>query len=106
MEGEGSPILDVIGDVSKVPVLEVSRKAPLSEASTTGSSSDDSLEMVTSYDIEAQAEDTLVMDPREAARSYDFGASSVTVGHIRQLNTLAYFAKGSAHEPREELFRS
>jgi hypothetical protein len=66
MEGEGSPILDDIGDVLKVPMLEVSRKAPLLEASTIGSSFDDSSEVAASDDAETQAEDTLVMDPREA----------------------------------------
>jgi hypothetical protein len=66
MEGEGSPILDDIGDVLKVPMLEVSRKAPLLEASTIRSSFDDSSEVAASDDAETQAEDTLVMDPREA----------------------------------------
>jgi hypothetical protein len=43
------------------------------------------------------------MDPRESAWSYDFGASTITVGHIRQLEALGYFAEGSACEPGEEV---
>jgi hypothetical protein len=35
-------------------------------------------------------------------QSYDFGASSVTVGRIHQLDSLGYFAEGSMHELREE----
>jgi hypothetical protein len=66
MEGEGSPILDVVGDVSKVLLLEVPRKVPLSEVSTTSSSSDDSSEVAASDDAETQAKDTLVVDPRKA----------------------------------------
>jgi hypothetical protein len=93
MEGEGSPILDIVGNVSKVPLSEVSMKLPLSEVSTTGSLSDDSSEAAASDDTKTQAEDTLVVDPREAARSYDFGASSVTVGHIHQLESLAIFPR-------------
>jgi hypothetical protein len=76
--------------------------APLSKASKTASSYDDSLEVAASDDAETQGEDALVMDPRKAAQSYDFGASSVTVGRIRQLETLGYFVEGSACEPGEE----
>jgi hypothetical protein len=43
------------------------------------------------------------MNQRESTRSDDFGASSVTVGHIRQLESLRYFAKGSAREPGEDI---
>jgi hypothetical protein len=57
---------------------------------------------VASDDVEAEAKDTIVVDPREYARSYDFGASSVTVGRIRQLESLWYFTEGYAHEPGEE----
>jgi hypothetical protein len=42
------------------------------------------------------------MDLSELTWSYDFGASSVMVSHIRKLESLGYFAEGSAHEPREE----
>jgi hypothetical protein len=93
MEEERSPILDVVGDVSKVPLPEVS---------TASSSSDDSLGGAASDDAEAEAEDTIVMDPHESARSYDFEASFITVGHIWQLESLRYFAKGSVREPGEE----
>jgi hypothetical protein len=66
----------------------------------TSSSSDASSRGVTRDVAEAGAEDA--MDPRELAQSYDFEMSSVTVGRIRQLESLRYFAKGSAREPREE----
>jgi hypothetical protein len=42
------------------------------------------------------------MDLHESTRSYDFGASSITLGHIHQLESLRYFVEASAHEPREE----
>jgi hypothetical protein len=32
---------------------------------------------------EAKVEDTIVMDPCESTWSYDFGASSITMGRIR-----------------------
>jgi hypothetical protein len=41
------------------------------------------------------------VDPCELAWSYDFGVSLVTVGRIQQLQTLGYFAEGSACEPGE-----
>jgi hypothetical protein len=43
---------------------------------------------VASDEVEAEAEDTIVMNQRESTRSYDFGASSITVGRIRQLEFL------------------
>jgi hypothetical protein len=43
------------------------------------------------------------MDPHESTWSYDFGPSIITVGRIRQLEALGYFAEGSAHEPGEEV---
>jgi hypothetical protein len=43
------------------------------------------------------------VDPRESEQSYDFGASTVTVGCIRQLEALGYFAEGSAREPGEDV---
>jgi hypothetical protein len=42
------------------------------------------------------------VDPHEFAWSYDFGVSSVTVGHIRQLESLGYFTEGFVCEPGEE----
>jgi hypothetical protein len=33
----------------------------------------------------------------------DFGASTVTVGPIRQLEALGYFSEGSVREPGEEV---
>jgi hypothetical protein len=43
------------------------------------------------------------MDPCKLVRSYEFGASSVTVGHIHQMESLGYFTEGSAREPGEEI---
>jgi hypothetical protein len=95
MEEERSLILDIVGDVSKVPLSEVSTDSSSSDASSGGGAASD--------EAKAEVEDTVVVDPREFARSYDFGASFVTVGRIRQLESLWYFAKNSAHEPRNEI---
>jgi hypothetical protein len=43
------------------------------------------------------------MDPCELARSYEFGASLVTVGRTRQMESLGYFPEGLVREPREEI---
>jgi hypothetical protein len=43
------------------------------------------------------------MDPHKLVHSYEFRASLITVGRIRQMESLGYFAKGSAREPREEI---
>jgi hypothetical protein len=91
MEEERSPLIDIVGDVVKVT---------LPEASTCSSSSDTSSGEVASDATKADVEDTT--DPRELAWSYDFGASSVTVGRIRQLESMGYFAEGLAREPGEE----
>jgi hypothetical protein len=93
MKEERSLTLDIVGDVSKVPLPEVSTASSSSGASSGGAASDEA---------KAEAENTIVVDPRESARSYDFGASSVTMGHIRQLESLRYFAEGSARELGEE----
>jgi hypothetical protein len=79
MEEECSPIFDIVGDASKVPLLEDSMASSSSGASIGGAASDEA---------EAEAEDTVVVDPRESLRSYDFGASSITVGRIQQLESL------------------
>jgi hypothetical protein len=41
----------------------------------------------------AKAEVEDAVDPRELVWSYDFEASSVTMGHIRQLEGLRYLPK-------------
>jgi hypothetical protein len=43
------------------------------------------------------------MDQCELVRSYEFGASSVTVGRTRQMESLGYFPEGLVREPREEI---
>jgi hypothetical protein len=50
----------------------------------------------------AEADPKDAVGPCELARSYDFRASSVTVGRIRQLEPLGYFAEGLACESGEE----
>jgi hypothetical protein len=57
MEEECSPILDVVGDVSKVPLAEVS---------TTSSSFDGTSVGATCDDTESKAKDAIVMDLRGA----------------------------------------
>jgi hypothetical protein len=83
MEGEGSPAIDIVGDVMK---------ASLPKASTSSSSSDSSSREAASDAAKGDVEDTT--DPRELAWRYDFGASSVTVSRIRQLESQRYFAEG------------
>jgi hypothetical protein len=91
MEGEGSPVIDIVGDTSRALLLEASTASSSSDSSSGGAASDVA---------EAGAKDA--MDPHELARSYDFGVSSVIMGRIRQLESLRYFAKGSARESGEE----
>jgi hypothetical protein len=93
MEEEHSLIIDIVGDESEVPQAEVSVTSSLSEDSSLGGSGDDA---------EAEVEDIIVVDPRESARSYDFRPSTVTVGCIRQLESLGYFVEGTVCEPGDE----
>jgi hypothetical protein len=94
MEEERSPILDIVGDGP-----EASRP----EASAIGSSSRDTLSGGSKNGTDVEGEESGAMDPPESARSYDFGASTITVGCIRQLEALGYFAEDSAREPGEEV---
>jgi hypothetical protein len=71
MEGEGSPVIDIVDDAPK---------GPLPEALTTSSSSDASSSGATSNVAKTEAEASV--DPRELVRSYEFGASLITVGRI------------------------
>jgi hypothetical protein len=95
MEGEGSPVIDIVGNALKGPLPEAS------EASMASSSSDTSSSRAASDVAETGAEASV--DPRELTRSYEFGASSVTVGRIRQMESLGYFAEGSVRESGEEI---
>jgi hypothetical protein len=79
MEDKRSLILDIVGDVSKVPLPEVSKASSLSDASSAGAASDEA---------KAEAKDNIVVDPRETVQCYDFRASFVTVGRIQQLESL------------------
>jgi hypothetical protein len=91
MEGEGSPVIDIVGDTSKALLLEASMTSSLSNASSGGATSDV---------VKAEAEDA--MDSHELAQSYDFRTSLVSVWRIRQLESLRYFVEGSARELGEE----
>jgi hypothetical protein len=88
LEGDGSPVIDFVGDVSNGPLQEASTASSLSDASSLGAASD-----------VAKAKAEVSVDPRELVWRYDFGASSVTVSLIRQLESLGYFDEGSAREP-------
>jgi hypothetical protein len=92
MEGEGSPVIDIVGDASKCPLPEDSITSSSTDASLVGASS-----------VVAEAEAEVSADPLELAWSYEFRASLVTVGCIRQMESLGYFAEGSACEPGEEI---
>jgi hypothetical protein len=91
IEEEHSPIIDIVGDMPNAPLPEALMASSSSDASSGGAASDVA---------EIEAED--VVDPREHEQCYDFGASSVIVGRIQQLESLRYFAEGSEHEPGEE----
>jgi hypothetical protein len=95
MEGERSPVIEEVVGGEK----EVSRQ----EETLTGSSSRDASSDKFGYCTEAQGKESETVDPHESSRSYDFGASTVTIGRISQLETLGYFAKGSTCEPGEEV---
>jgi hypothetical protein len=95
MEGEHSPVIEwVVGGET-----EVSRP----EETTTGSSSGDASSDKFGDGTYAPGEESKIVDPLESSRSYDFGASTATIGRIRQLETLGYFDEGSAREPGEEV---
>jgi hypothetical protein len=89
MEEEHSPVLDIVGDEPKASLLE---------ASVRGSSSGDTSSGESKNGANVEGKESRVVDPRESAWSYDFGASTVTVGRIQQLEALGYFAEGSARE--------
>jgi hypothetical protein len=82
MEGEGSPVIDIMGDTSK---------ALLPAASSASTSSDSSSREDASDVAKAIAED--VVDPHKLAWSYDFRISSVTVGCIRQLESEVFHGR-------------
>jgi hypothetical protein len=91
MEGEGLPIIDIVGDAPKGPLLEASPTSSSSDASSLGVASD-----VVEAEVEAS------VDPRELTQSFDFRTSLVTVSRIRQLESLCYFAEGSVRETGAE----
>jgi hypothetical protein len=86
-------ILDIVANEPEAPRLEMSATGSLSEDSSRRGSRDN---------VDDKAEDIRVVDPHESVWSYDFGASTVSVSHIRQLESLGYFAKGSTCELGEE----
>jgi hypothetical protein len=95
MAGEHSPVPEeVVGGEAEVPRPEVTMTDSSSGEDTSDRSRDDTSD---------QDEGSGAVDPRESSRSYNFGPSTVTVGRIRQLEALGYFAEGSAREPGEEV---
>jgi hypothetical protein len=95
MAGEHSLVLEeAIGGEVEVPRPEVTVIDSSFGKNTSDRSKDDTGD---------QDEESGVVDPCESSQSYDFGLSTVTVGHIRQLEALGHFAEGSAREPREEV---
>jgi hypothetical protein len=89
------PVIDIVGDASKGHLPEASTASSSSDASSLGAASDI-----------AEAKTEVFVDLCELARSYGFGALSVMVSHILQLESLRYFAKHSMYEPGERLCRS
>jgi hypothetical protein len=74
MAGEHSPVLEeVIGGEVEVPQPEVTV--------TNSSFGEDTIDR-SRDDTSDQDEESGAVDPRESSRSYDFGPSIVTVGHI------------------------
>jgi hypothetical protein len=69
MEGEGSPVIDIMGDVLKALLLEASMASSSSDSSSVGAANNVA---------KAVAEDA--MNLRELARSYDFRMSSISWG--------------------------
>jgi hypothetical protein len=92
MEGEGSPVIDIVGDALKGPLAEALTTSSSTDASSVGPSSD-----------VAEVEAEVSTNPLELTRSYEFGVSSVMVGHIRQMESVGYFAKGPVRETGEEI---
>jgi hypothetical protein len=95
MEGEHSPVpKKILASEMEVPRLEAT-----ATGSSSGGDSGDRFEGGSGgHDEESGA-----VDPREAEHSYDFEPSTVTVGHIRQLEALGYCVEGFAREPGEEV---
>jgi hypothetical protein len=63
-------------------------KVAATDLSSRGDTSDRSRD-----DTGDQDEKSGAMDPRESARSYDIGPSTLTVSHIREVEALGYFVK-------------
>jgi hypothetical protein len=72
MEEERSPMINIMGGVTKAPLPEASSVSSLSDASSGGAASNAA---------EAKIED--VVDPCELVRSYDFRAPLLTASRIR-----------------------
>jgi hypothetical protein len=85
---------EAVGGGAKVPRPEDA----VTDLSFGGDTSDRSRDNIGDHGEESGA-----VDPCKYVRSYDFGPLTVTVGRIRQLKALGYFAKGSAHEPGDEI---
>jgi hypothetical protein len=95
MAGEHSPVQEeVVGVEAAVPRPKVCATDSSSKNDTSDQSGGESGD---------GDEASRAVNQRESERSYDFGASIIIVGRIRQLEALGYFPEGSACEPGEEV---
>jgi hypothetical protein len=95
MEGEHSPVPEEV----VTGKAEVSRPEDIAIGSSSGGDSSD----LSSDGTGSHDEESGDMDLCESEWSYDFGPSTITVGRIRQLESLGYFIEGSTCEPGEEV---
>jgi hypothetical protein len=95
----------MVGEHSLVPEEVVGGEAevPQSEVTVTDLSSREDTSDWSRDDTGDQDEESGTVNPHESSRSYDFGPSTITVGHIWQLEALGYLVEGSACKPEEEV---
>jgi hypothetical protein len=96
MTNEGSPVLKEIGAPNVT-------EAPWPEEQTVCSSSGGSSDSGSESAVDTQEERIEAMDPCESLWSYAFGPSTVTIGCIRTMASLHYFAEGDVPEAEEEV---
>jgi hypothetical protein len=102
MEEERSPVIEgVVGGEAEAEA-EVSRP----EETPTSSLFGDALSNKSGDGTYAQGEESETVDPRESSRSYDFGASMITIGRIRQLEALGILLRVSHMSRGKRLFWS
>jgi hypothetical protein len=99
MAREGLPVLEVIGAAEAGNPTEVVRPEEHATSSSLDRSSDTRRDSTTA----SQEEESTVVDPSEASRSYRFVSSTVTVSRIPEMASLHYFDEGDVQAPREEV---